>query len=237
MYKLPVYFNPNTQQYVYVHKSPPRVTHNHQQYQIYHQQPHQQQYIQSRHQHQHTRNNHNAQKQYIIEDDYQPEYLQQQSHPRHINVVSTRTVQSGHTRLDKRDEEMQSFQMHGDPEINNFNPNQYHKYNLSDMRNAELLKSKEHSNIYTPKLNRPEELLNDLRNNKYMNERKKVKIPDGANLDDSYAPFTTKNKEDKNITKNFNEMIPNLKSINFEKVQNQKNNRREKFASVQDNIL
>jgi hypothetical protein len=215
MYKLPVYFNPQTQQYVHLHKTHPSVIQQQQR-----QQQQQQQQIHKKYSHVH-----------------QQEYLRSQQLHGHINVVPIHKVQSGHTRLDKRDEEMQNIQMYGDPEMTNYSSYQYNKYNLSNMRNAELLKSKEHNNIYTPKINRPDELLNDLKNNKYTNGRKKMRIPDGANLDDTYAPFSVKNSDDQNIKKSFGEMIPNLRSINFEKIQTQKNNRRGNFASVQDNIL
>lgn len=194
--------------------------------------------------HHHTHNNlhqYQHQQHYYQEPQMPRQYIQHQnnkiirrpeSEQEYYVTQSKQKYESGHTRLDRK----MDRDLYGDDEIINSQENQYSKYNLTDMRNAELLKSKEQNNIFVPKLNkRPHELLNDV----YRNTRKKSNIPEERDYDLSYAPLSEYGNNDNEIKKNFNEMIPNLRSINYEKIsQNKRNNQKgTKFSSVQDNLL
>ena len=191
--------------------------------------------------HSHHNPHHNSHHHYYPEYQMPRQYIQHQNNkiirrPESEQEYNVRqplqNYESGHTRLDRK----MDRELYGNDEIINSQENQYSKYNLTNMRNAELLKSKEQNNIFVPKLNkRPHELLNDV----YRNTRKKNRIPEERDYDLSYAPLSEYGNNDNEIKKNFNEMIPNLKSINYEKIsQNKKNNQKgTKFASVQDNLL
>jgi hypothetical protein len=173
-----------------------------------------------------------------------PQEMQQENGEEYEDEFDQQRVQSGHTRLDRRDEELNNIQKYGTLDVVRSQQNQYHKYNLSDMRNAELLKSKKKNNIYTPQLNRPNELLdNQPRTNNMKQKNNRHQAPQSSSSDPNYAPYSqnimlSRDTINNRMQNDFDKMLPNMRSINYEKLNsNNRQQRGSQFASVQDNLL